>query len=161
MGLQLGNAHRADKVQHHCVRCEARNNFITRAPEAGIVTVYTKDCRVLHNTIHDPQSQTSRLIRAVFTNEGLTVANNLLSGPGMSNESDSEIQFLGNLFRDESAAFADPAHGNLHLTSAASEIVDKAAVLPQPLAEDIDGQRRDDKPDVGADELVNRVGAAR
>ncbi len=161
VGLQLGNAHRADNVQYHCVRCEARNNFITRAPEAGIVTVYTRDCRVLHNTIHDPQSKTNRLIRTVVTNEGLTVANNLFSGPGMSNESGSEIQFLGNLLWDVSFAFADPAHGNLHLTSALSEIVDKAAVLPQPLAKDIDGHRRDDKPDIGADEFVNRVDAAR
>ena len=161
VGLQLGNAHRADGVQYHCVRCVARNNFITRAPEAGIVTTYTKDCRVLHNTIHDPQSLTSRLIRTVFTNDGLTVANNLLSGPGMSNESDSEIRFLGNLLRDASPAFADPSHGNLHLTLAASEIVDKAAVLSQPLAGDIDGQHRDDKPDIGADELVSSVDAAR
>ncbi len=161
VGLQLGNPHRADNVRHHCVRCVARNNFITRAPEAGIVTVHTKDCRVLHNTIHDPQSKKNRLIRTVFTNDGLIVANNLLSGPAMSDESNSEIQFLGNLIRDTSAAFADPVHGNLHLTQAAPDVVGEAVVLPKPLPEDIDGQPRDDKADIGADELVSSVDAAR
>ncbi len=161
VGLQLGNAHRADGVPYHCVRCEARNNFITRAPEAGIVTVYTKDCRILHNTIHDPQTRMNRLIRTVFTNDGLTVANNLLSGPGMSNESDSPIQFLGNLLKDASAVFTDPSQGDLHLTPPASGIVDRGIVLPASLVEDIDGQRRDDRPDLGADEIVPAADAAR
>jgi len=151
VGLQLGNPHRADNVDYHCVGCIARNNFITRAPEAGIVTVYTKDCKLLHNTIHDPQSRMSRLIRTVFTNDGLLVANNLLSGPGMRNESDSRIEFTGNLIRDLTADLVDPAHGNLHLTEAATEAIDKA-VTPDEVAEDIDRQPRV-KPDIGADEL--------
>jgi len=154
VGLQLGNAHRADNVQYHCLRCVARNNFITRAPEAGIVTVYTKDCAVVHNTIHDPDSRMGRLLRTVFTNDGLLVANNLLSGPGTSNESDSEIRFVGNLLRDASGAFADPAHGDLHLTQAADEIIDQGAALPAPVGEDIDRQHRDSQPDIGADERI-------
>jgi hypothetical protein len=155
VGLQLGNAHRADNVERHCVRCVARNNFITRAPEAGIVTTYTRDCRVLHNTIHDPQSRTNRLIRTVFDNEGLIVANNLLSGPGMSNESKSEIQFLGNVVKDVSSVFVDPAHGNLHLIGAADDIVDKAVPLAEAPTSDIDGQVRDGRPDIGADERTS------
>ena len=151
VGLQLGNAHRADNVEYHCVGCIARNNFITRAPEAGIVTVYTKDCKILHNTIHDPHSRLNRLIRTVFTNDGLLVANNLLSGPGMSNESDSKIGFTGNLIKDMTAAFVDPARGNLHLTQAATEAIDKA-VTPDEVTEDIDRQPRT-RPDIGADEL--------
>ena len=154
VGLQLGNPHRADGVEYHCVGCVARNNFITRAPEAGIVTVYTKDCRVLHNTIHDPASRMSRLIRTVFANDGLVVANNLLSGPGMRNESDSKIEFIGNLIKDMTSAFADPASGNLHLTQAATEAIDKAVPLPDVM-EDIDRQLRI-KPDIGADELVDK-----
>ena len=154
VGLQLGNPHRADGVQDHCVGCVARNNFITRAPEAGIVTVYTRDCKVLHNTIHDPQSRMSRLVRTVFTNEGLVVANNLISGPGMRNESDSRIELAGNLVKDMTDAFADPAHGNLHLTRPAAEAIGKAAILPG-VTSDIDGQPRDENPDIGADEWVS------
>ena len=154
VGLQLGNPHRADGVQDHCARCVARNNFITRAPEAGIVTVYTRDCKILHNTIHDPQSRMSRLIRTVFINEGLVIANNLISGPGMRNESDSRIEFVGNLVKDMTDALADPAHGNLHLTRAPAEAVDKAAIVPG-VTSDIDGQPRDENPDIGADEWVS------
>ncbi len=154
VGLQLGNAHRADGVEAHCIRCVARNNFITRAPEAGIVTVYTKDCQVVHNTIHDPDTRMNRLLRTVFANDGLLVANNLLSGPGTSDESDSEIRFVGNLLRDVSGAFADPDHGNLHLTQTADGIVDQGAALPAPVDDDIDRQHRDDRPDIGADERI-------
>ncbi len=151
VGLQLGNPHRADNIEYHCVGCVARNNFITRAPEAGIVAVYTKDCRVLHNTIHDPQTRKGRLIRTVFTNDGLVIANNLLSGPAVSNESDSEIRWLGNLMEDMTGSFADPARGDLHLTDSATKALDAAVLLPD-VARDIDNQRRD-KPDIGADEL--------
>jgi len=151
VGLQLGNPHRADGVQYHCVGCIARNNFITRAPEAGVVTVYTKDCRVLHNTIHDPQSRMSRLVRTVFTNDGLVVANNLLSGPGMRNESQSDIQFANNLIRDMTDAFVDPAHGDLHVKGRVAGVTNSAVVLPE-VTEDVDGQPRGASPDVGADE---------
>ena len=151
VGLQIGNPHRADNVEYHCVGCVARNNFITRAPEAGIVTVYTKDCRVVHNTLHDPQTRKGRLIRTVFTNDGLVVANNLLSGPAVSNESDSQIRWLGNLIEDTTGSFVDAARGDLHLTDSATKAID-AAVFLSDITRDIDNQRRD-KPDIGADEL--------
>lgn len=154
VGLQLGNPHRADGVQVHCTGCVARNNFITRAPEAGIVTTYTRDCEVLHNTIHDPENRLYRLLRMVCTNEGLRVANNLLSGPGMRNESDSDIRFAGNLVRDMTHGLADPCNGDLHLTEAATEAIGRAAVFSD-VAEDIDGAVRDEKPDIGADELTS------
>jgi hypothetical protein len=151
IGLQLGNAHRADNVDLHCVRCVARNNFITRAPQAGIVTVYTRDCQILHNTIHDPANRLHRLIRTVFDSDGLVVANNLLSGPGMRNESDSDIRFMGNLLADLTDVFVDPARGNLHLARPAAEIVDRGVPLPD-VREDIGRRLRDDKPDIGAHE---------
>ena len=157
VGLQLGNPHRADGVEYHGVGCVARNNFITRAPQAGIVTVYTKDCKILHNTIHDPQSRLGRLIRTVFTNDGLVVANNLLSGPGMRNESDSEIKLVNNLIKDMTVAFVDPALGNLHLRQAVDEVVDRAVPVPE-VTQDIDRQVRDAKADIGADELTVPAG---
>jgi hypothetical protein len=153
VGLQLGNPYRDSETVYHCIRCIARNNFITRAPEAGIVTVYTRDCKILNNTIHDPQSRLGRLIRTVFTNDGLLIANNLLSGPKMSHESESNVTFLGNIIKDFTHGFADPGRGDLHLRSAAAEAVDQGVPLAE-VSEDIDGQRRGDKPDIGADELT-------
>jgi hypothetical protein len=130
------------------------NNFITRAPEAGIVTVYTKDCKILNNTIHDPESKLQRLIRTVFTNDGLLIANNLLSGPGIRNESESNITFLNNLVKDVSDSFVDPVRGDLHFKSTLIEAVDKGLVLSE-VVEDFDRQQRQAKPDIGADELIN------
>jgi len=154
VGLQLGNPHRPSEIEYHCVRFIARNNFITRAPEAGIVTVYTKDCKLLNNTIHDPQSRLQRLLRTVFTNDGLLIANNLLSGPGIRNESESKVKFLNNLIEDVSNDFIDPAQGNLHLKSNATKAVDNGLVLLE-VVQDFDRQQREAKPDIGADELIN------
>ncbi len=154
VGLQLGNPYRDSETQYHCVRCIAKNNFITRAPEAGIVTVYTKDCKVLNNTIHDPKNRLGRLLRTVFTNDGLIFANNLLSGPGIRNESKSEITFSNNLIGDFTNFFINPKCGDLHLTQAAIEVVDKGIPFAE-IKEDFDGDPRGAMPDIGADELIN------
>lgn len=154
VGLQLGNPHRDSETIYHCVRCIARNNFITRAPEAGIVTVYTKDCKVLNNTIHDPESRLGRLLRTVFTNDGLIIANNLLSGPRIRNESKSKVTFLNNIIKDFTDAFVGPDYGNLHLKKAVIEAVDKGTPLAE-VKEDFDGDIRVTRPDIGADELNN------
>jgi len=154
VGLQLGNPHRDRETIYHCVRCVARNNFITRAPEAGIVTVYTKDCKILNNTIHDPDSRMGRLIRTVFTNDGLVIANNLLSGPRMRNESKSKITFLNNLIGNLTDSFTDPARGDLHLTNAAVNAIDRGIVRTD-VVEDIDREPRGNRVDIGADELTD------
>lgn len=153
VGLQLGNPHRPSEIQHHCVRCIARNNFITRAPEAGIVTVYTKDCKLLNNTIHEPQSRMGRLIRTVFTNDGLLIANNLISGPRMSVQSAGNVTLLNNLVKDLTGVFVDPERGNLHLRDAATDVVDQGAAIDE-VVDDIDGESRVGRPDIGADEVT-------
>jgi hypothetical protein len=153
VGLQLGNPHRPEEIEHHCVGFIARNNFITRAPEAGIVTVYTKECKLLNNTIHEPDSRMGRLIRTVFTNDGLVIANNLISGPRMSGESGSKVTYLNNYVGDLTSAFVDPQNGDLHLKDSESEIVDRGIVLAEVI-DDIDGESRASRPDIGADELT-------
>jgi len=137
----------------HGTRMIVRNNFITRTPETGILADYTQDCQILHNTIHDPGSRLQRLIRVVHDNPGLRIVNNLLSGPPLRVESDSAIEILGNLqgvFTDD---FADTANGDLHLKSAASKAIDADRPMPE-VTNDIDGQPRDPRPDLGADEYV-------
>jgi hypothetical protein len=129
-----------------------RNNFITRTPESGIVADYTRDCRILHNTIHDPNNRLGRLIRIVHDNDGLVVANNLLSGPPIRNESQSRVTFAGNVEKDLSAFFVDPISGNLRLKTEVPEVVDKAVPL-NDVPEDIDRKPRGFKPDVGAYEF--------
>jgi parallel beta-helix repeat protein len=152
-GICLGNPHRADGIKTHCHRCIVRNNFVTRATEGGIVPVYTQDCKILNNTIHEPDSRLGRLIRIVFDNGGLLVANNLLSGSKIHLESDSNIRFINNLEKDLTSVFVNPSQGNLHLTARAVDAINKAETLSD-VTGDIDGEAREDKPDIGADELV-------
>ncbi len=152
-GICLGNPHRADGIKIHCRRCIVRNNFITRATEGGIVPVYTEDCKILNNTIHEPDSRLGRLIRIVFDNDGLLVANNLLSGPKIRNESDSNIKFINNLEKDLTSVLVNPSQGNLHLTARAVDAINKAEILPD-VTSDIDGEAREETPDIGADELI-------
>ena len=63
-GICLGNSHKPDDVAIHCTGVVVRNNFLCRAPENGILADYTRDCAILHNTVHDPRSRLGRLIRA-------------------------------------------------------------------------------------------------
>jgi len=147
-GICLGNSHRA-RFPIHCTNCIVRNNFITGAPENGILADYTRDCKILHNTIHDPASRLQRLIRLVHANEGLVVANNLLSGPPMRIETESRFQSRGNVENDLSKFFANAAEGNLHLKEKVPGVTGAAPRLPEA-PEDIDRRRRSDPTDVGA-----------
>lgn len=152
VGIALGNSYRPPDITVHCTRVIVRNNFIVRCPESGIVADYTRHCQILHNTIHDPENRLGRLIRLVHNNEGLLVANNLLNGPPIRNESPSPIKFLGNLEKVFADAFVNPDQGDLRITPRATEAIDRAIPLPQG-QKDIVGRRRGPKPDIGAYEL--------
>ena len=58
-----------------------RNNFVCRGPENGILADHTRDCAILHNTVHDPRSRLGRLIRIVHDNDGLVVTTTCSAAP--------------------------------------------------------------------------------
>src|SRR5262249_14404906 len=128
------------------------NNFLCRVPENGILADYTRDCAILHNTVHDPRSRLGRLIRLVHDNDGLRVINNLLSGPAPRIESESKIEMRGNLSGDLTAGFVAPEEGNLRLTAAATDAIDKAVPVPE-VTTVIDRKPRGTTPDLGAHEF--------
>lgn len=152
-GICLGNSHRPDDVSVHCTGVVVRNNVLCRVPENGILADYTRDCAILHNTVHDPESRLGRLIRAVHDNEGLRILNNLLSGPPPRMETRSEVEMLGNLIGEYTDAFVAPEEGNLRLTASATDAIDGASPVPE-VTEDIDRKPRDEAPDVGAHEYA-------
>ena len=151
-GICLGNGQPPEPGEIHCTNFTVRNNFITRAPENGILADYTRNCRVLHNTIHDPDSRLQRGIRIVHDNDGLLVANNLLSGPKLRLESKSQITLRDNREDAPAALFAGAAEGNLRLAKQETGIVDAAAPA-QGVTEDIDRHPRGKRADLGAHEL--------
>ncbi len=149
-GICLGNSHRS-RFPIHATRCVVRNNFVVGAPENGILADYTRDCKILHNTVHCPDSRLRRLIRIVHDNEDLVVAHNLLSGPEMRVETESPIRLQGNFTRVVSEHFQEFTRGNLHLRQ---PLPDPAAWVPRlsEVEEDFDRQVRSLKTHVGADE---------
>jgi Nitrous oxidase accessory protein len=151
-GICLGNSSKGADTRVHATGCIARNNFLTRVPENGILTDYTQDCKILHNTIYDPESRLGRLIRLVHENEGLLVANNLLCGPDIRVESPSKVHFSGNLAGDFGKTLVNPQEGNLRLTERATVVIDKGSRLPEAM-EDIDRKPRGDHADIGAHEF--------
>jgi hypothetical protein len=152
-GICLGNSHKPDDVDVHGTGIVVRNNFLCRVPENGILADYTRDCAILHNTVHDPQSRLGRLVRLVHDNDGLRVVNNLLSGAPPRIESASEITLRDNVSGDLTGVFVAPAEGNLRLTAAATAAIDKAMPLSE-VTTDIDRKPRDTAPDIGAHEFV-------
>jgi hypothetical protein len=150
-GIGLGTSSRFPEYPVHCFSCIVRNNFVTRTPEAGILAEYTWDCRILHNTVHDPEGRPRGLIRVVHDNNGLVVANNLLDGDGVLVETPGEIELANNVAGEFSDALAGPATGDLHLKRVVEELRGRADPR-HGVPDDIDGQPRKPRTDVGADE---------
>ena len=151
VGIALGNP-TLGYSPFQAVDCVVRNNFVTRCHETGILADYTKGCRILHNTIHDPASRLRRLILIQDRNEDLVVANNLLSGPPIQTRSKEGFALRGNVVRKDLAElFVDVKAGNLRLKRPREGITNAAARLPL-VSHDVDSQPRLNRPDVGADE---------
>jgi hypothetical protein len=151
-GIALGNSS-ARGERRHANRCLVRNNFVVRCSESNILADHTRDCRILHNSVHDPDSRTGRLLRVVHANDGLLVAGNIFSGPRIVVEShEGPIDVRDNLIRPVGEYFVDPKQGDLHLTERAVEAIDVAPRLAD-VTDDIDGQQRGAKSDLGADEF--------
>jgi len=154
-GICLGNGHRSVEPVHD-TRVLVRNNFVTRCHSVGILSCYTEDCRIVHNTIYDPDIPLGNLIRVDRDAPGLYVANNLLAGMpigvamGMVSEKDS-TRLENNIEGAPAAWFIDPARGDLRLTDAATKAIG-AAIKLDYVAEDIDGNPRGESPTIGAHE---------
>jgi len=150
-GICLGNAFKPEDVEVHARRCVVRNNFVTRCPQQGIAAVHTRDCRVLHNTVFDPAARFGRPIRIVRDNDGMVVANNLLGDKAVLLEGKSRVELRGNVVRDLSDVCVDVGRGDLHLRRRTDGATD-AAEDSARVQDDIDGEPREGKADVGADE---------
>ncbi len=151
VGICLGNHYRHEGTRFHADSCVVRNNFVTRCAETGILAAHTQRCRIVHNTVHDPASTLRRLIWVQDDNEGLFVANNLLSGPELLNTGSSQIQLVDNLAEaDLSAKFDNAATGNLRVTQAISNRCTRVT----DAATDIDGRDRPQRPTPGASQFA-------
>jgi parallel beta-helix repeat protein len=152
-GICLGNSSRAPQTTIHCTGCVVRNNFVTRCPEAGLLADHTRDCRIVHNTVHEPDSRLGRLIRVVHDNPGLVVASNLLDGPPPRVQTTDAVRLEDNISGPRGTFFVNPRDGDLHLRAGAEPT--RAARLAEA-AEDFDRESRPARTAVGADEPTGR-----
>ena len=150
-GICLGNSSGRSQ-RRHANDFIVRNNFIVRCSECNILVAHTRNCKIVNNTVHDPESQNGRLIRAVHANDGLVITNNIFSGPRIATQNnEGPITLKNNLIRPFGSYFIDPAKGNLHLNISAIDAINKAT-SDTDVSNDIDSQPRSSKPDLGADE---------
>ncbi len=134
-----------------------RNNFIVvgsgpkTAGAKGIEIVWTEDVKVYHNTVYsdDPQRRAIHYFQDIHR---LHLANNLLRGR-LDGEGDARAE--GNVVDDLEGYFVNPLEGDLHLTGRAADALRKGVPLAA-VTDDIDGEKRGDPPDVGADETSSR-----
>ncbi|MGI6457495.1 MAG: right-handed parallel beta-helix repeat-containing protein [bacterium] len=155
-GIALGNSSGIGEGSSsiHGTNMVVRNNFITNTPETGILAAYTTNCKIINNTVHDPDNQLRRLIRIVHENDGLEVRNNLLSGTGVARETNDAIIFENNRIGDYTNYFVAPEKGNLYLKPEAEQAIDQGESHPD-VTHDIDQMPREEPIDLGADEYGN------
>jgi hypothetical protein len=142
-----------------------RNNFIYASARELFASSDGFDCgiclwsacgaRVVHNTIVSTGDNFSSIEWRFTASQDIEIANNLVTHPLRERDGASATE-TGNLTDAPLTLFVDAAAGDLHLAEDAIDAIDHGAPLSSGLCdEDIDGDPRDDTPDIGADELVS------
>ncbi|KPK37059.1 MAG: hypothetical protein AMJ65_15505 [Phycisphaerae bacterium SG8_4] len=124
-----------------------RNNFIAGGPDCGIELWYAENIKVYNNSIWRPELNWSRGIRVGTGTSDADIVNNLVHGRVRFDGGQAQLRH--NLTGRLEGYFVDPASGNLALTRAADEAIDKGTSLPD-VTEDIRRQPRDELVDLGA-----------
>jgi len=107
---------------------------------------------VMHNTIVATQAPFS-CIDTRFSASDPMLVNNLMSHAMTVRDGAAPKANQGNLENAPNALFVDAASGDLHLSAGAAAAIDQGALVSGATAtHDIDGEMRDAKPDIGADE---------
>lgn len=155
-GIALGNPSASTaqvaEDEFHVQNSICRNNFIVPGPDAGIELWWVDGIQIYNNTIWRPEGS-GRGIRFGARSQRVHIANNLVRG-AILNEGgpQHDIRIENNVTGKLDGYFVQPATGDLHLTSQSLEAIDRGISLPE-VTHDFDGQERDARPDVGADEF--------
>jgi hypothetical protein len=120
--------------------------------DSGIGLEQACGASVVHNTVYGAQKPASSSIEWRFEASDPLVANNLVSH-AMAERDGAVAEQRGNAEGASALQFVDLAGGDLHLNGTAAAI-DAGSELPNGLCDDdLDGEPRDSKPDIGADEV--------
>jgi hypothetical protein len=149
-GIAFGNPSGSSNYMEgmlHIYDSICRNNFIVAGPDAGIELAWVDGAKIYHNTVWraDPKG---RGIRCIEKLSQIDMANNLVRGALLLAGGENSRNNLASPF---DGYFIDPAAGDLRLTAAAADAIDKALPLAE-VTTDIDGRPRGTLPDIGASE---------
>jgi len=131
----------------HVTDSICRNNFVTCGPDAGLELAWVRNVKVYHNTVWRAEGS-GRGIRCIERITDARLVGNLVRGEIMVTEG---VTSEGNLAGPLEGYFVDPAAGDLRLTAAATDALDRAVPLPE-VTDDVDGRPRGPRPDIGASE---------
>lgn len=124
-----------------------RNNFIAGGADCGIELWHVEKIKVYNNSIWRPERNWARGIRVGTGASDTDIANNLVHGE--IRLEGGKAQLRNNLARRLDGYFVDPAAGDLALTPAAKEAIDKGLLLRE-ITDDIRQRPRTGTPDLGA-----------
>lgn len=135
-----------------------QNNFIFNRRgihlETGIELMNVIDVKVYHNTVVS-QDKPFSSIEYRWPNTRAEIANNIVSHRIIRRDGAQAI-LRGNIESAPRNLFKDYKMGNLHLSSDATPAVNNGVPLKDTgVREDFDGDERDGRPDIGADERRN------
>jgi hypothetical protein len=150
LGIALGNPSSSSNYVEgmlHVYDSVCRNNFIVAGPNAGIELAWVDGVRVYNNTIWREDVK-GRGIRCIAPVHKVDMANNLVRGALLPAGGET---LRNNVTGPMDDWFIDPAAGNLRLRRSVPEAVDRGLALAE-VTEDIDGELRDGKSDLGASE---------
>ncbi|MEO7778814.1 MAG: NosD domain-containing protein [Fibrobacteria bacterium] len=134
-----------------------RNNFIVAGKDISIEICNSTGSQIVNNTIYSTNLSFTRTISFCNAKTDNAFKDNLVLG---------KIGLNGGLFPDTAGNlfvtvaggtatwFRDIAAGDLHLTAAATQAINKGVPL-SVVKLDIDDAARDSKPDIGADEMAS------
>jgi hypothetical protein len=135
-----------------------RNNMVARGVNIALELCFTDSMKVYYNSIYSEDAGYWRTV-SIYDASGIYVTNNLqiyyniIRGAVNNGSAGSSVYMTGNIVGPDAWTtwFANPAIGDLHLTSQATSAFNTGVLLSDVL-QDFDLQSRSSTPDKGADE---------
>jgi hypothetical protein len=153
-GAVMDIGHYGGTIANNFVAANDARLFASSAGfDTGIGLEQSCETSVVHNSVASTVAPRSSSIEWRFANTTALVANNLATHALLPRDG-GRAGLAGNVGDAPLSMFVDVAAANLHLLPGATAAIGSSAVLTPPLVSDIDGERRDAAPDVGADEYV-------
>jgi hypothetical protein len=141
-----------------------KNNFIYANSNAlfnsnsgfdcGVCLASACNTKVIHNTIVSTSDNFSSIEWRFAGSQNIEVTNNIVTHNLRARE-DANATLTTNLESASLSIFVDGNNGDLHLKESATNAINKGSQIANDLCTiDIDGDTRDNTPDIGADEVL-------